>query len=363
MKKLNYTIAMSVVMTAAMAACSSQEELDINNGSEIELRAAVGHGTRATETTIQNFSEFKVYAEGTSSENNFNEVYKRQEGGSSWAPAASQHYWPKDNSTLKFYAYAPSPLAFSTKEGKFCSDFTIGTDIAEQADFIVAYNSGNKAQNGAKGVQLTFKHMLSQIEIKAKSSSAVYQYTVAGWRIGSVKNKGTFSFQEQTAAPGAWQLNENDFSDYTDTDESNSQVLAAEAVTLMTESGGTAMLLPQQLTAWDTENDKSNTNKGSFLGVYINIKIIDGENKVQYYPAAAAEGETQAQYGWACIPVDTNWKPGYKYIYTLDFSNGAGKYPPENPDVPGEDILTDPIRFTVDVEPWINDEGDHNMNM
>lgn len=361
MKTFKPTIAMLVALTAAMTSCSSEEELGINNGSEIEFRAAVGHGTRATETTIANLDEFKVHATGTNASDGFVEVYARGES-TSWSSKGSQHYWPKDNSTLNFYAYAPTTLGFAEKDSKLSYDFTIGSDMGKQVDFIAAYNSGNKAKNGANGVQLTFKHMLSQIEIKAKSSSAVYEYTVAGWRVGSVKNKGTFSFQDQTNTPGIWTLNTTSFADYSDTDESSAKTLVAEAASLMTTEGGTAMLLPQQLTAWDIENDKNNSNKGSFLAVYINIKIIDGDNKVQYYPAAS-EGETLKQFGWACIPVNTNWQPGYKYIYTLDFSNGAGKYPPEDPDVPGEDILTDPIRFTVDVEPWVKDDGNNNMNM
>lgn len=363
MKTLKPTIAMLVAMTATMAACSSEEELEINNGSGIEFRAAVGHGTRATETTIQNFNEFKVYAVGTSSDNDFEEIYKRAAEGTSWLPSNTQHYWPKDNSTLKFYAYAPSTLGIGMKDGIPAGEMTVGSNVAAQVDFVTAYNSGNKANNGASGVQMTFKHMLSQIEIKAKSTSAVYEYTVAGWRVGSVKNKGTFTFQEQSDAPGTWQLNATSYSDYINFDETDAHVLTKDAVSLMTKDGGNAMLLPQQLTAWDTENDKSNTAKGSFLAVYINIKIIDGDKKVQYYPAAAEEGETQEDYGWACIPVNTQWQPGYKYIYTLDFSDGAGKYPPEHPVVPGEDILTDPIRFTVEVEPWVNDNGNHNINM
>ena len=362
MKTLKPTIAMIVAIAAAMTSCSSEEELEINNGSEIAFRAAVGHGSRATETTITNFDKFKVHATGTNAADGFVETYKHGENNS-WTSEGSQHYWPKDNSTLNFYAYAPSTLTFATADGKLKYDFTIGSNVAEQFDFIAAYNSGNKAKNGPSGVQMNFKHMLSQIEIKAKSSSAVYEYTVAGWRIGSVKETGTFSFQDQAATPGTWSLNTESFADYSDTDETNSKKLVTEAASLMTATGGNAMLLPQQLTAWDTENDKSNNSKGSFLAVYINIKIIDGDNKVQYYPAAAAEGETQKQYGWACIPIATNWQAGYKYIYTLDFSNGAGKYPPEDPDVPGEDILTDPIRFTVEVEPWVKDNGNNDLNM
>lgn len=54
-------------------------------------------------------------------------------------------------------------------------------------------------------------------------------------------------------------------------------------------------------------------------------------------------------------------RPRKKYIYTLDFSEGAGKVDPEkeqpedptvDPFDPGEDILGSPIKFTVEVSEW-----------
>ena len=124
---------------------------------------------------------------------------------------------------------------------------------------------------------------------------------------------------------------------------------------------GNAMLIPQQLVAWTPESDKPNTKKGAYLAVKINIVTKDG---AQIYPA------TQGEYDWAAVAIDTNWKPGKKYVYTLDFSNGAGKVDPEKPTPvvptdpfnPGEDILGSPIKFTVDVTPWEEDVP-QNVNM
>lgn len=59
------------------------------------------------------------------------------------------------------------------------------------------------------------------------------------------------------------------------------------------------------------------------------------------------------------VAVNTKWEPGQKYVYTLDFSNGAGKVDPEkpmpgptDPFKPGEDVLGSAIKFTVTVTPW-----------
>lgn len=74
---------------------------------------------------------------------------------------------------------------------------------------------------------------------------------------------------------------------------------------------------------------------------------------------------------WAAVAVGTNWQAGKKYIYTLDFSEGAGKVDPEkeqpedptvDPFDPGEDILGSPIKFTVEVSEW-EDAGAQDITM
>ena len=119
----------------------------------------------------------------------------------------------------------------------------------------------------------------------------------------------------------------------------------------MAEEDENAMLIPQQLTAWTPDTDKTNTNKGAYLAVKVNITTKDG---ARVYPVASV-----GEYDWVAVAVDTNWQPGQKYVYTLDFSNGAGKVDPEkpmpgptDPFKPGEDVLGSAIKFTVTVTPW-----------
>ena len=110
-------------------------------------------------------------------------------------------------------------------------------------------------------------------------------------------------------------------------------------------AGNAAMLIPQQLTAWDPDNDATNTAAGAYIAVLVNIK--NAATGAQIYPATAGA------YDWACVPIDTEWKPGYLYRYVLDFATGAGKTPPDaNP--PGVDIIGQPIKFKVIVNPWID---------
>ena len=84
------------------------------------------------------------------------------------------------------------------------------------------------------------------------------------------------------------------------------------------------MLIPQQLTPWDYSGDKTNTNTGAYLSVYVNIQTSEG---TPIFPAVE-EGETEP-YSWVAVPVDTNWEAGIKYVYTLDFTGGAGVIDPD----------------------------------
>lgn len=115
-----------------------------------------------------------------------------------------------------------------------------------------------------------------------------------------------------------------------------------------------AMVIPQQLEAWGASGDYGD-GKGAYLSVYCRISnVIDPEkgatpdNLKQLFP------ETADTYGYSAVPIDTEWKPGYKYIYTLEFcgkNGGGGQEEPDTPD-PGEPVLGGPIKLMVDVIPW-----------
>ena len=111
----------------------------------------------------------------------------------------NSYYWPNDDSELKFFAYAPSS---SDLDGtltidnltKTLADFSPKTTIADQKDFVSCKATGKKSVNESAGVALTFKHQLSQIEIKAKNDQDAYRYKVVAVRIGQPVPKGTFDF-------------------------------------------------------------------------------------------------------------------------------------------------------------------------
>lgn len=321
-----------------MTACSQDETTDVvGKGQQIDFRTAMG--TRATETTTSTLQKITVTAIDAENENYFTDVEFSKKG--SYFTSETPYYWPVDGSTLNFYAYSPAATDLGatvtiTNASKKLTNYVPATDVSEQQDFITATASGSKS-NEATGVALTFKHQLSQIEIKAKNTDDTHVYKVQGVRIAQPVSKATFDFGTST-----WELG-SDKATYEVTYKGSEKTLGSSAVSIMKTDGDNAMLIPQQLVAWDSDSDKSNTNKGAYLSVLINITEDDGD---PVYPTEAG------QYGWAAVPIDTNWEAGKRYIYTLDFSNGAGKVDPDVPEGGGDDILGSPIKFSVEVDTW-----------
>lgn len=339
---------MFMAMTAMLiASCSSDDVVSTNTGRAIDFRTSVG--TRGTETTTTNIDKFWVTAIDGAGANYFSQQEFTKDG--EFFTSSPLYYWPAGE--LKFFAYSPSAtdlggaltISNTTKELK---DFSPATEIAEQKDFVTATTSGTRAANETKGVKLTFAHQLSQIEIKAKNTNTGYIYTVVGVRIGKPVSKGTFTFDTNK-----WTLTTTEKTNYAVEYTTPPRILGAEAATMMGTANNNAMLLPQQLVAWASATDKTNNANGAYIALKIQITTKDG---ARVYPAKA-----KGDYDWAAVAINTNWEAGKKYVYTLDFSNGAGKVDPEKPKPvdptdpfnPGEDILGKPIKFTVIVTPWV----------
>ena len=68
------------------------------------------------------------------------------------------------------------------------------------------------------------------------------------------------------------------------------------------------------------------------------------------YDLAANSAEVKA-FGWAALPIGDEWKPGYVYTYTLNYSNGVGLHDPSDPK-PGDPIISDRVLVNVDIAEW-----------
>lgn len=346
---------MPFLAIVCLASCSKDESMSTNNGHMIDFRTAME--TRATETTNANIKSFYVTALDKNNANYFSDVkFEKSENVFISAPV---YYWPSDGSNLTFFAYSPSASDLGaavviTSKGKNLTNFSPAKDIAGQKDFITATATGSK-KNESTGVALKFKHQLAQIEIKAKNSNEGYVYKVQGVRIGKPVSKASFNFDNST-----WSLS-SEKTNYEVTYSGSEKTLTGTAASIMKKSNDNAMLIPQQLTAWNASAEKTNASKGAYLAVKVQISTAAG---AQVFPA------TKGGYDWVAVPIDTKWQAGQKYVYTLDFSNGAGQVDPEKPTPedpgtdpfnPGGDILGSAIKFTVDVSSWTT--ASKNVNM
>lgn len=327
-----------------LAGCSRDEVKDMLKGHEIDFMIAVD--TRADEVTTDNIGSFFVTAIDGIGATYFSDVEFSDEDGDNYFTSDSRFYWPASGS-LDFFAYSPGAQEMGAavsidKTSQIMTGFTTASSIADQVDFITAKAEGSKEED-ADGVALEFAHQLSQIEIRAKNDNSGYVYKVKGVKIAKVASRGDFDFATET-----WG-NITDKVNYV-TEHDSEITLSNTAESIMGDSGN-AMVIPQDLNGWASDTDKTNESEGSYIAVKINVKTSSGMN---VFPKG-----TVSEYGWVAIPVSNTWKPGIRYIYTLDFTTGAGKIDPEDPATPGEegeDVMGNTVKFSMDthVIGWTN---------
>ena len=166
MKKNLLFAAMAVT---ALASCSNDDVVDVNNGGGISFRASLDRAvTRTNVTSLQNLAAFNVTAIGDG-KNYFTDLgVSSADNGVNWT-TASTYYWP--GYELAFFAYAPQAPAGTVSidnASKKITGFSPAQAVADQKDLVISYNTGTKAVNEGPGVAMNFKHALSQIEVKAK---------------------------------------------------------------------------------------------------------------------------------------------------------------------------------------------------
>ncbi len=337
-----YLLLASSFIAAGLTSCAEDEPVNVNTGNAISFRPAIS--TRATEITNANLSAIKVAA-FMGNDTYFNAL-DFTKGDDSYFTSTPTYNWPGDDTELSFYAYAPATLdgVTLTSDTKDLKSYTPAQNIADQIDFITSSATGKRSVNEASGVELTFNHQLSQIEIHAKAANDAYTFKISGIRIGQPVATGDFDF-----ATSAWTPSTSK-AIYEETYDTPITLTATAANVMGAE--GNAMLIPQQLTAWDVDGDATNTKAGAYLSVKLQVNTAAG---AQVYPFAS-----NLDCQWAAIPIDTNWQPGKKYIYTLDLSNGAGYVDPKDPN-PGTPVLGGPIKFTVNVLDWNASDEDLPM--
>ena len=372
---MNKMIYLCAAAALTLASCSNDETVEVAQQKGISFRAVTGLNTRASEVTTANLSALKVTAFWDKNNNKYDgfdtEVDYVKNGGV--FNSADSKFWPKDESeVLSFTAFSDNWTGtknITDKNNINVGGVKIEGTVADQKDMVyVTGVTGTKAANETNGVALTLGHALSQIQISAKSDNTVYTYQVKGIRISNVDGEADFNVVNDR-----WSNNATNDQIYT-VEYTTPVTLNGTAQSIMEQKqdngvnySDNAMLIPQgATTAWDVENDKQNANKDTYISVLLRItKTADNSN---VFPAEGAD-----TYGWAAVPASFTWEKGNKYVYTLDFTNGAGRVDPVTPGPgvkpqpdgkdpkPGDKILGDPIKFTVTVTPWNPQENNIGM--
>lgn len=308
MKKLRFLYLAGVATLMVASSCSEERTVMgrlSDNSIRLHPHITGSSSSRAVETDLAKFGSFKVTAFQDGLANYMENVTYTKAAGE-WSTDDGNFFWP-NKGDLYFYAYAPDAPGASgsyeiTSSSQKFTNFSPCAKAAEQKDFIYAYAKGSLKGNGADGMDVTFKHALSEITVAAKNENTNYTIEVSGVKIGNIKNKGTFTFPSCDG-------DGNDASWITTEDKADYQITWSTPVTLGPErssldvSNVPFMLIPQKM------QPKDKAIEGTYFALLIKAKV----------------GEKVMYNDWAYIAIDTDWQMGKRYDFTFDFSLGAGQ--------------------------------------
>lgn len=365
----------------ALAACSNEELLDgpaTATADGISFRAVVDHSSdsRSVETESNNLYKFMVTAmEGET--NLFSNLMFEKKGSKGEYVSNPVYEW-SNHLNLDFYAigYGTDSLNVAVpapgEENSLFGEVTIDNDqktinnfsslpnIEDQIDLVFAKTTSGQTPNGG-AVQLVFDHILSELEVVATCSSKVHQVEVKGIKYGNISNRGDFNIDYYlSGTQRAWTIDDNYKLDLDVPCLEEPVVLSSRDTSLSaTDSVGWAVVLPQTLTtfsagnqSWDGNHDGKTKATCAYVALLIRITALEDGNPTAVKFPVEGDAADENGFGWAYVPFHTDavkeWTPGKRYIYHIDFTNGAG-YNEE-----GNKILDNDIQFTASVNAWSN---------
>lgn len=371
--KIGKILAVAAVATV-FASCSNEEELaNVGKSESNAIRFAGISGLSDTRTTpigthnltSTNFDVMAFMSSGNAlfmggkhvsgvSDHGVKIVYNT----SAWDYADKDKvaYWPTSGD-VDFYAVSPAITDDLVHHG-FAYDMTsTAKTIAYRTvdeygstetnhDVMYAVTKGrNKGNNGAMAVQMNFKHILSQVVFKAKTTSSILEVDVKSVKIRNFVIGGTFTLPDGEPAKGNWSLSGTAEGVCTvKLDAAN--VVTKNAVVDLSDMNSPLMMIPQTLTKWSTYSAGTAVSKleaDNAKECYLEIAMKLKQNDSYLIGSAAA-------YTTVYVPFDnaTGWEPGKRYIYTLIFGGGY--------DDQGEPILS-PITFNAATADWVDATG------
>lgn len=334
------------VAAVALASCSNDETVEVNQGEAISFRPFVNGLTRAlTDVTTTTMQSNGFYAAAYN--NSDNSVYFAADLFNVFSDpsyrATNSYYWPSTGN-LDFIGYWPDVDAQFAHSSWNTFTLSPADDVSTHNDYVVAATINQEKASSATGVPMHFKHLGSQIIVKVYNSKGTatgkLKATVTGWKVGYLSKSGTYTFASSTATTTAITAPTIAANSQKSGDLPNSYSQTVSSTLINGDSYDTSgeavqvgtpiIVVPQTVTTFTSTSDYAT---GGYLpGAFIAVKLLIQDDSNHTLADATTDGI------WAAWPVTNNWVAGTKYTYTIDLSQGGYK---------------EQGTASEDVEPWL----------
>lgn len=320
------------VAAFSLASCTESESYEgADTPSDNAIRfAANTEFSRSKDYTTNNLTAFNVYAyTGTSASPTLfmDNVEVTKTGTNTWTYSPVK-YWPSDES-VDFYAFAPStwvgeggplkPVAYDSYPGTEDIIYAVAPDLMGHAGMANAQ------------VLFNFRHALSKVTVKMRSSDADLVVKVSNVAMANVMTKGNFNFPLESTSGAATSSTTGKWTDQNTplTYLFHMSQDAGDVITLTTTAtdmsdtgmgmGGGKFMMPQEL-VWNSNGSGNDTYLTVMCCVY------DAKSGAKLWPNAntpsenIVEGSTFGD-GLLKFQLSTSafgsWQPGYHYVYNI----------------------------------------------
>ena len=386
-KNLKTTILVAAGVAFTLASCSEDEtiaKVSTNPGERQEIEFTLDMMSRGTDRTIANLDTIWVYADDGAAEVFPATAFIKNEYG--YFKPEKKIYWPDDKENVNFTAFWPRlnlegetrPTSFIFEPGDdYPMKYTAPSNSRDCYDFITATKQLSK--DDFKGtIPLAFSHAFSQVDIKVKQSpTADHRIEIYGGTLSFSANKRNYRFTDNS-----WEASSEILSGMSAMPDEILTV-GEEATSILSENA--QVYVPSGVCKFARYDIKKVSS--TLIRLILFAKIYDEDNNIIYpteedgnisyqvgeyslYPRVpnavqkdkfTSMGRDISECGILNIQLGTDeieFKSGYKYIFNIDFTFGAGYFESVDPISPYGPILKNPISAEVTVEEWNSTELD-----
>lgn len=325
------------VAALALASCTQNEVLDVNESRAIGFDAFVNNNTRAAaaELNKDGLTQFNVFGYHGEDTPDYTNTLVTGSGQTNTWTIAGTAYW-QANQAYEFAAYSDGNKSLTNEDVSFADkkliikDYTVGSN-----DLIAAQTSVTKQENisSYQNVSLDFYHLLSQIKFTfINEDSRDYIMKISNLTINANKS-GKVEYSYNSTPSVVWSSTSKD--DYIVTGLAD----IAEGELTKEHSTESIMIMPQ------------NTDE---LTVSFKVTLSDKTGDL----GKIAEGDFTASLDIDPVAQSSAWQPGYRYNYKATI-NGS-----DVPDIDNPEDKPKKIEFTVNkVEGWVDAIEDLNPSV